>query len=80
MIMVMPLLTAVVKNGRLVLDEPTNLPEGTELGLAVVDERDDMDEAERAALHESLRRSIAQARAGQVVSADVVLRKLRARG
>ena len=31
-------LKAVVKNGRLVMDEPTALPEGTELVLAVVDE------------------------------------------
>ncbi len=78
--MVMPLLTAVVRNGRLVLDEPTDLPEGTEVGLAVVDEPDEMDDAERAALHASLRRSVAQAKAGQLVDNDVVLRKLRARG
>ena len=72
-------LKAVVKNGRLVLDEPTVLPEGTELVLAVVDEGDDMDEAERARLHESLRRSIAQAKAGQLIDGDEVIRKLLAR-
>ena len=72
-------LRAVVKNGRLVLDEPTALPEGTELVLAVVDEGDDMDEAERARLHESLRRSIAQARAGQLIDGDEVIGKLLAR-
>jgi hypothetical protein len=34
-------LKAVVKNGRLVMDEPTELPEGTELVLAVIDDGDD---------------------------------------
>jgi hypothetical protein len=32
-------LKAVVKNGRLVLDEPTELPEGTEIELLPVEER-----------------------------------------
>lgn len=72
-------LKAVVKKGRLVVDEPTNLPEGTELVLAVADEDDAMDEAERARLHESLRRSLAQAKAGQVVDSDEVMSKLLAR-
>ncbi len=72
-------LRAVVKNGRLVMDEPTTLPEGTELVLAVVDEGDDMDDAERARLHASLRRSIAQAKAGQLIDGDEVIGKLLAR-
>jgi hypothetical protein len=46
---------------------------------AVVDEGDDMDEAERARLHESLRRSIAQAKAGQLIDGDEVIGKLLAR-
>jgi hypothetical protein len=36
---VMTSLRAVVRNGRLVLDEPTALPEGTEIELQPVDER-----------------------------------------
>jgi hypothetical protein len=72
-------LKAVVKNGRLVIDEPTELPDGTELMLTVVDEADGMDDAERARLHESLRRSIAQAKAGQLVDGDEVIGKLLAR-
>lgn len=68
---------ARVRNGRLVLDEPT--AEGAELVLAVVDEGDDMDDAERARLHESLRRGIAQANAGQVVDGDEVIGRLLAR-
>lgn len=33
---------ALVKAGRLVLDEPTSLPEGTEVMLRVVDEGDEL--------------------------------------
>jgi hypothetical protein len=72
-------LKAVVKHGRIVIDEPTELPEGTQLVLAVVDEGDDMDESERARLHESLRRSIAQAKAGQLIDGDEVIDRLLAR-
>jgi hypothetical protein len=73
----MQALKAVVKHGRLVMDEPTQLPEGTELVLAVVDE---LDEADRAKLHESLRRSMAQAKAGQLIDGDEVIGRLLARG
>jgi hypothetical protein len=41
-------LKAVVKNGRLLLDEPTALPEGTEIELLAVD--DDFDPEERTRL------------------------------
>jgi hypothetical protein len=50
---------ARVKNGRLLCDEQTGLSEGTVLDLVVDDEGDDLDEAERAALNQS----ISQARA-----------------
>jgi hypothetical protein len=73
----MQALKAVVKHGRLVMDEPTQLPEGTELVLAVVDE---LDEADRAKLHESLRRSMAQAKAGQLIDGNEVIGRLLARG
>ena len=73
-------LKAHVHNGRLVLDEPTDLPEGTEVLLNVADEEDELDDAERARLHESLRRSMAQARVGQVIDADTVIDRLLSRG
>jgi len=73
-------LRAHVHNGRLVMDEPTELPEGLELTLTVADETDDFDDEERARLHESLRRGIAQARAGELIDADAVISKLLARG
>ena len=76
-------LKAHVKNGRLVLDEPTDLPEGEEIELVPLDDvlaagRDDLDDEERAALHAELEASVAEAKAGKLVDADVVLAELRA--
>ena len=71
-------LKAHVKNGRLVLDEPTDLPEGEVVELVPVD-RDEMDDEERAALNESLAVSLDQMRKGQLLDGDEVLARLRAR-
>ena len=76
-------LKAQVKNGRLVLDEPTDLPEGEVVELIPVDEvlangGDYLDEEERERLHESLRESIEQMKAGQLIDADEALAELRA--
>jgi hypothetical protein len=72
-------LKAHVHNGRLVLDEPTDLPEGAEVNLAIVDE-DEMGEEERARLHAALERSTAQAKAGKLIDGDEVIGRLLARG
>ncbi|MBX3199165.1 MAG: antitoxin family protein [Labilithrix sp.] len=69
---------ARVRNGRLVLDEPTDLPEGEEVELVPAD-AGDMDDAERAALHESLAISLDQMKKGQLIDGDEVLARLRAR-
>jgi hypothetical protein len=71
-------LKAHVHNGRLVLDEPTDLPDGTEVLLAIVGE-EDMDDEERARLHASLERSTAQAKAGKLIDADEVIGRLLSR-
>jgi hypothetical protein len=71
-------LKAHVHNGRLVLDEPTDLPEGTEVRLSIADD-DDMNDDERARLHAALERSMAQAKAGKLIDADIVLGRLLAR-
>ena len=76
-------LRAQVKNGRLVLDEPTDLPEGEVVELVPVDEvlasgGDYLDDEERERLHESLRESIEQMKAGQLIDADEALAELRA--
>lgn len=50
----MSFLRARVQNGRIVVDEPTTLREGTVIDLVADDEGDDLTEAERTALHEAL--------------------------
>ena len=64
---------------RLVVDEPTDLPEGTELELLPLDPGDWLDEADRAALHEALRQSDADVAAGRLVDATEILKALRSR-
>jgi hypothetical protein len=75
----MSTIRARVQKGRLVLDEPTALPEGTVLDLVVDDEGDDLDEAERASLNQAISRAWASLRAGQGRPADEVLSSLRKR-
>jgi hypothetical protein len=70
-------LKARVKAGRLVVDEPTDLPEGTEVELLPLDPGDWLDEGSRAALHRALLESEEDLRAGRLIDADVVLRELR---
>jgi hypothetical protein len=72
-------LKARVRNGHLVLDEPTDLPEGAEVQLVAVDAEDFLDDDERAALHAALDEGIAQDEAGDTVDADEVIAHLRAR-
>jgi hypothetical protein len=72
-------LRAMVRNGRLVVDQPTDLPDGTVLDLVVEDEGDELDERERAALNAAISKSTRQAAAGDTAPADEILKKLRAR-
>jgi hypothetical protein len=72
-------LKARVKAGRLVLDEPTSLPEGTEVELLPLDPGDWLDEQDRAALHKALADSDEDLKAGRLVDAATVLRELRSR-
>jgi hypothetical protein len=73
-----------VENGRIKLDEPTALPNGTELYLVPAEQLDDvvllrddgLDDEERKRLHESIRRGIADARAGRVTDFDEFLTEL----
>jgi hypothetical protein len=70
-------LKAHVRGGRLVLDEPTNLPEGAEVRVALVD-GDDLDDTERAELHAAILAAEQELDAGQTVSEEELWARLRA--
>ena len=71
---------AHVRNGRLLLDEPTDLPEGAEVEVEIVDgEGWDMDPEELAELRKVLDESEADEKAGRTFSAEEVIAELRAR-
>lgn len=77
-------LKAHVHKGRLVLDEPTELPEGEVVELLPVDEvlargGDYLDDEERARLHASIERGLADVKAGCTTDAREVVQRLRAR-
>jgi len=66
-------LRATVRNGRLVVDEPTDLPEGTVLELVVDDEGDDLSSEETAALHRAIGQSLRELESGEGIPAAKVL-------
>ncbi|HEU4383589.1 MAG TPA: hypothetical protein VFR85_08805 [Anaeromyxobacteraceae bacterium] len=72
----MRVLKAHVKGGQLLVDEPLDLPEGSEVRVAPVD--DEMDEAERAELEAALEESEAELDAGRGVAEDELWARLRA--
>jgi hypothetical protein len=65
---------ARVRAGRLVVDEPTDLPDGTVVELLPLDPGDWLGQEDREALHEALRLSDADVAAGRLVDAEDVLR------
>lgn len=77
-------LRARVRNGRLVVDEPTDRPEGEEVELVPLDEvlargGDYLDDEERAALHRSIEEGIEDFERGDTEDAFEFLARLRAR-
>jgi hypothetical protein len=83
--MAMQPLKAHVKNGRLIMDEPTDRPEGEVVELVPLEEvaqviaHSNDDEVDRERLHESLREGIRQMNAGDTIDAATALAELRAR-
>ena len=65
-----------VKNGRLALDEATDLPDGAEVEVLVID--DDLTVQERAELHASLDRALEDSDAGRGMDAWEYLERYRA--
>lgn len=72
-------LKARVRKGRLVLDEATDLPDGTEVDLVPADWWDDLDDESRRRLEESLANSESDLREGRTIPAKVLLDRLRRR-
>jgi hypothetical protein len=75
---------AIVKDGRLIVDEPTDRPEGEVVELVPLDEvlasgGDDLDDEDRERLHAAIRRGIEDVEAGRTVEARQVIERLRAR-
>ena len=68
-----------VKAGRLLVDEPIDLPDGTEVELAVVDPGDDLEDAERERLHAALLEAQEEIDRGQGIPAERVIERLRRR-
>jgi hypothetical protein len=72
-------LRARVEKGRLVLDEPTNLPEGTVIDLVADDKGDNLTDDDQRALHAAVSASWTSAEAGRLRPASAILDELRQR-
>ena len=76
----MKALKARVERGRLMLDVPTKLPEGTVVDLVMADlDDDELDDEERAALHAAPDEGWASVREGRTRPAEELLEELRSR-
>lgn len=77
-------LKARVENGRLVMNEPTDLPEGTVLELVPANDGgdgfSDLDEDEREALEESIDEGLGDIAAGRTFDTAAVIAEIRSRG
>lgn len=69
-----------VKGGGIVLDEPLDLPEGTEVEIAVADDDEEMSAEERAEIEAAIDESLQQVARGEGIPAEEVLRRLRSLG
>lgn len=74
----MAVLRARVRGGHIVVDEPTDLPDGTELTLLLLEAEDEMTPEERAELDAMIERGRADIAAGKGVSPDDLLVRVRA--
>jgi hypothetical protein len=73
----MTIFHALVRDGRVVVDEPTTLPDGAKVDLLVLDAAAEMPAAEEAALKASIQRGLDQADRGETHSIEEVLTRLR---
>jgi hypothetical protein len=70
-----------VQRGRIVVDEPTDLPEGSNVALAVVDDvlARELSPSERAELEASIAESRRQLDRGEGIDRDELFKRLRTR-
>jgi hypothetical protein len=76
----MSAVVAKVQQGRIKLDESTDLPDGTMVQLYIVDHGDELDENERQALDDALEEATRSVARGETIPAEDVLRMLDADG
>jgi hypothetical protein len=74
----MATLHARVQGGHIVVDGTTDLPDGTEMTLLVVDRDDEMTAEERAGLEAEIERGRADITAGLGMAAEDLLARVRA--
>jgi hypothetical protein len=68
----MQALKAQVRRGRLVMDEPTEFPEGTVIELVAVGGGDDLDDEARAQLHAVIDEGLAASDDDGIDAADLI--------
>lgn len=72
---------AKAEKGRIKLDVPTDLPDGAEVEVVIIQDDyltpDELDPDERAEFYAGLDESIAEAERGETISAEECLRRLR---
>jgi hypothetical protein len=68
-----------IENGRIVVDEDVDLPDGTEVKLTLADDTDDLDDEDRARLHAALGLAQDEIDGGEGVPARDVIAELRTR-
>ena len=56
------------------MDEPTDIPEGSEIELVIADDDENLDEKERERLHRALRKSWASAKRGDTRPVREIMR------
>lgn len=71
----MLVIKTTVRNGRIIVDEPTSLPDGHVVEVCVVTE-DGMTDEDRQRLHESIARGIRDGRAGRETDFDSFMDQL----
>lgn len=69
---------ARVRNGRIFVDEPTDLPDGTDVYLLPIRDGDELDDEDRAALATAIEDAEKELDAGQVVTEEELWARLRA--